>query len=61
MEPAKTTDDEPLKLELEAFLHAIVSKTPPVVSGEDGAAALALAHQVLDSIGSFVQRHSEER
>jgi Predicted dehydrogenases and related proteins len=61
MEPAKTTDDEPLKLELEAFLHAIESKTPPVVSGEDGAAALALAHQVLEAIGSFVQRHSEER
>jgi len=60
MEPAKTIDDEPLKLELEAFLHAIVSKTPPVVSGEDGAAALALAHQVLESIGSFVQRHAEE-
>jgi predicted dehydrogenase len=60
MEPAKTTDDEPLKLELEAFLHAIESKTPPVVSGEDGAAALALAHRVLDAIGSFVQRHSEE-
>jgi predicted dehydrogenase len=60
MEPAKTTDDEPLKLELEAFLHAIVSKTPPVVTGEDGAAALALAHQVLESIGSFVQRHSVE-
>ncbi|HKN85333.1 MAG TPA: Gfo/Idh/MocA family oxidoreductase [Nitrospiraceae bacterium] len=60
VEPAKTTDDEPLKLELEAFLHAIVSKAPPVVSGEDGAAALALAHQVLESIGSFVQRHSVE-
>jgi predicted dehydrogenase len=57
MEPAKTIDEEPLKLELEAFLHAIASRTPPVVSGEDGAAALALAHQVLASIGSFVQRH----
>lgn len=61
MEPAKTLDEEPLKLELEAFLHAIASGTPPVVSGEDGAAALALAHQVLESIGSFVQRHREER
>jgi predicted dehydrogenase len=60
MEPAKTIDDEPLKLELEAFLHAIASGTPPVVSGEDGAAALALAHQVLASIGSFVQRHSKD-
>lgn len=60
MEPAKTVDDEPLKLELEAFLHAIASQTPPVVSGEDGAAALALAHQVLESIQSFVQRHAAE-
>jgi predicted dehydrogenase len=60
MEPAKTTDDEPLKLELEAFLHAIASKTPPLVTGEDGAAALALAHQVLESISSFVKRHTEE-
>jgi predicted dehydrogenase len=60
MEPAKTIDEEPLKLELEAFLHAIASRTPPIVSGEDGVAALALAHQVLASIGSFVQRHSEE-
>lgn len=60
MEPAKTVDEEPLKLELEAFLHAVTTKTPPVVSGEDGAAALALAHQVLESIGSFVQRHAVE-
>jgi predicted dehydrogenase len=60
MEPAQTVDDEPLKLELDAFLHAIASKTPPMVSGEDGAAALALAHQVLESIGSFVQRHAVE-
>jgi predicted dehydrogenase len=60
MEPAKTIDEEPLKLELAAFLHAIVSGTPPAVSGEDGAAALALAHQVLASIGSFVRRHSGE-
>jgi hypothetical protein len=29
------------------------------VSGEDGAAALALAHHVLAAIDSFVQRHAE--
>ena len=34
MEPAQTVDDEPLKLELDAFLHAIASKTPPMVSGK---------------------------
>ncbi len=54
-------DEEPLKLELEAFLHAIATGTQPVVSGEDGVAALDLAYQVLDAIGTFVQRHEQTR
>lgn len=54
-------DEEPLQLQLESFLHAIKTKTPPQVSGADGMAALDLAHQVLNSIESFVSRHSEER
>ena len=49
--------DEPLKLELESFIHSVSTKTPPVVSGHDGLAALDLAHQVLDAIGTFMQRH----
>ncbi|WP_447979695.1 Gfo/Idh/MocA family protein [Candidatus Nitrospira bockiana] len=61
MEPVKTHDDEPLKLELEAFVEAVARGTAPVVSGEDGAAALALAYQVLDAINAFVQRHQQER
>ena len=40
-----------LTLELEAFLRAAATGTRPVVSGEDGAAALALAQQVLEEIG----------
>jgi predicted dehydrogenase len=52
-------DEEPLKLELEAFLHAIANGTKPLVAGEDGVAALDLAYQVLDAIGTFVQRHQE--
>lgn len=52
-------DDEPLKLQLEAFVHAVRTGTPPVVSGEDGAVALQLAHQVLEAIAAFVQRHTE--
>jgi predicted dehydrogenase len=50
-------DEEPLKLELEAFLRAVADGTPPVVSGEDGLAALELACRVLESIGEFMQRH----
>ncbi len=52
-------EEEPLKLELEAFLHAARTGTPASVSGEEGAAALELAHQVLGAIGEFARRHTE--
>lgn len=51
-------DDEPLKLELESFLHAISTGTSPVVGGEAGIAVLELAHHVLDAIRVFMQRHT---
>jgi hypothetical protein len=44
-------EEEPLKLELEAFLHAVQTGTQPVVSGQDGEAALSLAYRVLEEIG----------
>jgi len=34
---------EPLRLEIESFLNAIATETQPLVSGQDGRAALALA------------------
>ena len=37
---------EPLKKELESFLAAVQNGTDPIVSGEDGVAALALAKRV---------------
>jgi predicted dehydrogenase len=43
-------DEEPLKLELESFLHAARTGAQPVVSGQDGEAALALAYRVLAEI-----------
>ena len=46
-------DEEPLKLQLASFLHAVGTGTRPVVSGEDGAAAVAVAHQVLQAIEAF--------
>jgi predicted dehydrogenase len=50
-------DEEPLKLQLESFLHAAGAGARPVVSGEDGAAAVGLAHQVLQAIETFAVRH----
>ncbi len=59
IEQVKGGDQEPLRLQLEAFLHAVKTGTRPPVSGEEGAAALELAHQILDAIGTFVSRHTE--
>jgi predicted dehydrogenase len=56
VEEVQAGNDEPLKLQLESFLHAIRSKSRPVVSGEDGAAALELAHRVLSAINVFEQQ-----
>lgn len=41
---------EPLRAEIESFLTSIESKSRPVVSGEDGRRALALALRTLDQI-----------
>ena len=40
-------DREPLLLQIEAFAQAVRDRTRPVVSGEDGRRALALAHAIL--------------
>jgi len=40
---------EPLKAELQAFIHAVQEKLPAPVSGEDGLAALSLALKLVES------------
>jgi predicted dehydrogenase len=60
MEQVPIADEEPLKLELESFVQAAVTGKRPDVSGEDGEAALKLAHQVLGAIEMFVKRHTVE-
>jgi predicted dehydrogenase len=52
-------DEEPLKLQLESFLHAAGTGARPLVSGEDGAAAVDVAHQVLQAIAAFASRIEE--
>jgi predicted dehydrogenase len=47
---------EPLRLEIEAFLQAVRERTRPVVSGEDGRAALALALEINEAITVHAER-----
>src|SRR5256712_3704671 len=41
---------EALKLELQAFLESVRQRTPPLVSGKDGVAALRLAESIMAQI-----------
>ena len=46
---------EPLRAELEAFLQCVRDRTRPLVSGEDGLAAVALAKRVAAAIDESVK------
>ncbi len=43
-------DTNAIKLELEAFVHAIANNTPTVVSEIDGFLAMEVAHQIIEKI-----------
>jgi len=47
---------EPLRLEIESFLNAVRTRTTPLVSAEDGRAALALALEINQAIAAHAQR-----
>jgi predicted dehydrogenase len=49
-------EGEPLRLEIEAFLKAVREGSRPVVSGEDGRAALALALEINQAIAEHTAR-----
>ncbi|HSE59889.1 MAG TPA: Gfo/Idh/MocA family oxidoreductase [Nitrospiraceae bacterium] len=59
MEQLVGSDEEPLKLQLQSFLASVMTGAPAVVSGEAGAAALALAYQVREAIDSFLRRQQQ--
>jgi predicted dehydrogenase len=48
------TNEEPLVRELADFVDAAVSKRAPLVTGEQGRRALALAQQITDKIGATI-------
>jgi predicted dehydrogenase len=47
---------EPLRLEIESFLDAVRTRTQPVVTVEDGRAALKLALEINAAIGLHARR-----
>ena len=47
---------EPLRLEIESFLEAVRNRTKPLVSAEDGRAALALALEINQAIAAHAAR-----
>lgn len=50
IEPLPVTREEPLKLELAAFLDCVRERRRPIVTGQDGLNALALAEQIVETI-----------
>ena len=52
----KVKDVEPLRAEIESFLLAAADKSQPLVSGEDGRRALALALRTLEQIRDHTVR-----
>src|SRR5437899_7088905 len=51
---------EPLRAEIESFLQAAAERSQPVVSGEDGRRALALALRTLEQIHEHTVRLSDK-
>jgi predicted dehydrogenase len=49
-------EGEPLRLEIESFLEAVRSRATPLVSGQDGRAALALALAINEAIAEHTAR-----
>ena len=49
------SEHDALRAELRSFVTAVATGTPPVVSGEDGRAALAIGNRIIESL----QRHAE--
>jgi len=52
--------EEPLKRELEDFVQAVTTRRPPLVTGEQGRRALALAQQITDKMSAELQARNHE-
>jgi predicted dehydrogenase len=53
-------NEEPLKRELEDFVQAVATRRPPLVTGEQGRRALALAQQITDKMSAELHARNHE-
>ncbi|HEX4595842.1 MAG TPA: Gfo/Idh/MocA family oxidoreductase [Bryobacteraceae bacterium] len=63
-QPLAVAKDEPLRLEIEAFLEAVKNRSRPVVSGEEGLRALDIGLAILGKIkehGKLVDQQIKSR
>ncbi len=51
-EPLSIEDTEPMRLQLENFVHCVRTSDQPIVTGSDGAAAVATAQAIVQAIKS---------
>ena len=56
IEPLHIDDTEPLRAQLDSFLESVVTRKPPVVTAEDGVAAVRLATQIVEAVQSHQWR-----
>ena len=61
IEKPEVRPGEPLRLEIEAFLHSVRTRSAPRVSGEDGRAALAVALDITAAIAAHAERAGLQR
>jgi predicted dehydrogenase len=61
MQKPQITQGEPLRLEIESFLECVRRRSQPVVSGEDGHAALELALRINTAIAEHSARAGLDR
>jgi len=58
IEPLHVEKDEPLKLELKAFLECVRTGHKPLVSGEEGLRALRLARRIEEAMHQHADTHA---
>lgn len=61
MQKPQITPGEPLRFEIESFLECVANRSRPVVSGEDGRAALELALKITEEIARHATRAGLDR
>jgi predicted dehydrogenase len=61
IEKPEVRQGEPLRLEIESFLNAVLTRSKPRVSGEDGRSALTLATEINAAIAAHAERAGLDR